>query len=56
MTCLAQFRRIHYDYVDQYVHQQTKQGKSNSTEIGTGGTPFMRYLKKHLDETQQLLG
>ena len=24
---------------------------SNPTEVGTGGTPFMPYLKKHLEET-----
>jgi len=52
---LAQFRHIHYDYATRYVHNQSKQWDSNSAKIGTGGTPFMRYLKKHLDETYQLL-
>jgi hypothetical protein len=23
--------------------------------VGTGGTPFMQYLQKHLDETKQVL-
>jgi hypothetical protein len=23
--------------------------------VGTGGTPFMQYLQKHLDETKQAL-
>ncbi|MBI5776575.1 MAG: hypothetical protein HY444_04215 [Nitrospirae bacterium] len=52
---LARFRETHYDYADRYIHQQHQRSLSNPTEVGTGGTPFMRYLKEHLDETERLL-
>ncbi len=52
---LARFRETHYDYADRYIHQQHQRSLSNPTEVGTGGTPFMRYLKEHLDETERLI-
>ena len=52
---LARFRETHYDYADRYIHQQSQRSLSNPTGVGTGGTPFMAYLKKHLEETEQLL-
>ena len=32
-------------------HAAFKQTWYNPTEVGTGGTPFIPYLKKHLEET-----
>lgn len=52
---LARFRETHYDYADRYIHQQSQRSLSNPTGVGTGGTPFMTYLKKHLEETEALL-
>lgn len=52
---LARFRETHYDFADRYIHQQHQRSLSNPTEVGTGGTPFMRYLKEHLDETVRLI-
>lgn len=52
---LAQFRETHYDYADRYIHQQHQRSLSNPTAVGTGGTPFMQYLKEHLDETVRLI-
>jgi indoleamine 2,3-dioxygenase len=52
---LAQFREIHIGYADTYIYRQHQAHASNPTAVGTGGTPFMQYLQKHLDETKQAL-
>jgi indoleamine 2,3-dioxygenase len=52
---LAQFREIHIGYADSYIHRQHQSHDSNPTAVGTGGTPFMAYLQKHLDETKQAM-
>lgn len=52
---LAQFREIHVGYADGYIHRQHQAHTSNPTAVGTGGTPFMTYLQKHLDETKQAI-
>jgi len=52
-TCIAgveKFRSTHLEYAASYIQHQAQIG-TNSTTYGTGGTPFMRYLKKHRDET-----
>jgi indoleamine 2,3-dioxygenase len=57
-TCvdlLAQFREIHIGYADSYIHRQHQSYVSNPTAVGTGGTPFMAYLQKHLDETRHAI-
>ncbi|MCP9439776.1 MAG: indoleamine 2,3-dioxygenase [Nitrospira sp.] len=53
VNLLAQFREIHIGYADEYIHRQHQTYASNPTSVGTGGTPFMTYLQKHLDETKQ---
>jgi indoleamine 2,3-dioxygenase len=52
---LARFREIHIGYADSYIHRQHQEHASNPTAVGTGGTPFMVYLQKHLDETWQAM-
>jgi indoleamine 2,3-dioxygenase len=52
---LAQFREIHVGYADSYIHRQHQVHASNPSAVGTGGTPFMAYLQKHLDETRRAL-
>lgn len=50
---LAKFREIHIGYADSYINRQHQTSTTNPTAVGTGGTPFMTYLQKHLDETRQ---
>jgi indoleamine 2,3-dioxygenase len=48
---VEEFRSIHLEYAATYIHKQAQTDSKNPHEVGTGGTPFMRYLKKHRDET-----
>ncbi len=52
---LAQFREIHVGYAERYIFRQHQSHASNPTAVGTGGTPFMPYLNKHLEETKRLV-
>lgn len=52
IQAVADFRTRHLEYAASYINKQGKRDAGNDTEVGTGGTPFMRYLKKHRDETQ----
>lgn len=55
VTLLGRFRHTHLSYAHHYIQQQAQSSDANPTEIGTGGTPFMAYLKKHLDVTKKFL-
>ncbi len=49
---LADFRRKHLEYAGAYIDTQARvDSKGNAKEIGTGGTPYMPSLLKHLQET-----
>ncbi len=45
------FRNKHLEYARIYIHEQSLSNQNNSNVVGTGGTPFMEYLDKHLQET-----
>jgi indoleamine 2,3-dioxygenase len=49
---LADFRALHLEYAGQYIHAQAQKTPGNPSAVGTGGTPFMVYLRKHRDETR----
>ncbi|WP_271077835.1 indoleamine 2,3-dioxygenase [Aurantiacibacter sp. MUD61] len=46
----ARFRTRHLEYAASYINKQAGSIVGNDPDVGTGGTPFMRYLKKHRDE------
>ena len=50
---LHTMRSIHLNFAKTFIAKQAETGKTNPTYHGTGGTPFMTYLKEHCDETLQ---
>ena len=49
VEALYEFRRLHIEYAALYVLKPGQ--RENKGYVGTGGTPFTVYLKKHVDET-----
>lgn len=55
VTLLSRFRQTHLNYAAHYIQKQHQTSQANPTQTGTGGTPFMSYLRKHKDETLSFL-
>lgn len=49
------FRTKHLEYAANYINKQARGADGNPVDVGTGGTPFMKYLKKHRDESRKHL-
>lgn len=54
LSLIEKFRTQHLEFAARYIHQQAGSA-NNDSNVGTGGTPFMQYLKKHRDESSQHL-
>lgn len=52
---VQRFRTRHLEYAASYINKQARNAEGNPVEVGTGGTPFMKYLKKHRDESGEHL-
>ena len=50
VAALQQFRQLHIEYAALYILKPAQGQKAG--EVGTGGTPFTVYLKKHIRETE----
>lgn len=44
VSLMEKFRTQHLEFAARYINKQTAKFK-NDIDIGTGGTPFMQYLK-----------
>jgi indoleamine 2,3-dioxygenase len=53
VEALDAFRSLHLEYAASYIFRQAQTDAKNPHAVGTGGTPFMQYLKKHRDETAE---
>ena len=45
LDAMAAFREVHCDWAEQYIHRHTDDPR------GTGGTPYMKWLRQLIDET-----
>jgi indoleamine 2,3-dioxygenase len=44
------FRNMHLKYARDYINKQVQTRDESPTNLGTGGTPFMDYLSRHLSD------
>jgi indoleamine 2,3-dioxygenase len=55
INLINRFRQTHLAYAASYIQKQHQASAENPNAVGTGGTPFMTYLKKHATDTAAFL-
>ena len=55
IVSMAQFRHDHLRYAGAYIHAPSQRTGGHAAEVGTGGTPYMGYLKQHVNEVKEHL-
>jgi indoleamine 2,3-dioxygenase len=46
LEAIATFREVHFGWAFEYIHKRVEDPR------GTGGTPFMQWLKQLIEETR----
>ena len=54
LSLMIEFLETHYLYAASYIQSQAQRSVANPTHTGTGGTPYMRYLKEHIDRLKEM--
>jgi indoleamine 2,3-dioxygenase len=52
VCALQDFRIRHLEYAARYIARFATADAKGAADVGTGGTPFMRYLAQHRDATE----
>lgn len=50
---VVKFRKTHLGHAVSYINRQAERSRSNPTQYGTGGTPFIPYLTAHIEDTKR---
>ena len=54
LSLMIKFLETHYLYAASYIQSQAQRSVANPTHTGTGGTPYMKYLKEHIDRLEEM--
>ncbi|OGZ11094.1 MAG: hypothetical protein A3D67_01125 [Candidatus Lloydbacteria bacterium RIFCSPHIGHO2_02_FULL_51_22] len=51
---MIEFLETHIGFASAYIETQAQKSAANSTAVGTGGTPFMKYLGEHIGHLKKM--
>ncbi|MDP3735486.1 MAG: hypothetical protein Q8R39_03610 [bacterium] len=54
LMLMVEFSEIHFGYPQRYIQDQTAHSSAyNRSDVGTGGTPYMQYLRQHIEDRRR---